>query len=104
MPGEFSQENTGNGKVKHRDTKEKRDLITRLSRIEGQIRGLQAMVEQDRYCVDIVTQVSAVQAALNSFNKMLLSRHIKTCVVEDIRQGEEEAIDELCALLQKLMK
>ena len=83
---------------------EKKKLITRMSRIEGQVRGVKAMVEDDRYCVDILTQVSAIQAALNSFNKELLSIHIKSCVSEDIREGKEEAVDELCDLLQKLMK
>ena len=91
-------------KHKQRDDAEKKDLITRLNRIEGQVRGVKTMVEEDRYCVDIVTQVSAIQAALNSFNKELLARHIKSCVSEDIRQGNEEAVDELCELLKKLMK
>ena len=67
-------------------------------------RGVRAMVEDDRYCVDIVTQVSAIQAALNGFNKELLARHIKTCVSEDIKEGNEQAVDELCELLKKLMK
>lgn len=89
---------------KKRTGKEERDLMNRLSRIEGQIRGIKAMVEEDRYCVDILTQVSAVQAALNSFNKMLLSNHIKTCVVEDIERGNTEVVDELCRTIQKLMK
>lgn len=89
---------------KKRTGKEERDLLNRLSRIEGQIRGIKAMVEDDRYCVDILTQVSAVQAALNSFNKMLLSNHIKTCVVEDIERGNTEVVDELCRTIQKLMK
>lgn len=91
-------------KHKQREEAERKDLITRLNRIEGQVRGVKAMVEEDRYCVDIVTQVSAIQAALNSFNKELLARHIKTCVSDDIRQGNEEAVDELCELLKKLMK
>lgn len=91
-------------KHKHRDIGEKRDLLNRLNRIEGQIRGIKNMVESERYCVDILTQVSAVQAALNSFNKVLLSNHIKTCVVEDIRSGNLEAVDELCATIQKVMK
>lgn len=91
-------------KHKHREKDEKKDLMTRLNRIEGQVRGLKAMVEDDRYCVDILTQVSAVQAALNGFNKELLARHIKTCVSEDIKEGNEEAVDELCELLKKLMK
>ena len=90
--------------VKHREMQEKKSLMTRLNKIEGQVRGIRAMVEDDRYCVDILTQVSAVQAALNSFNKELLARHIKTCVSEDIKEGNEEAVDELCELLKKLMK
>jgi len=84
-----------NVKHKQRDEQEKKALMTRLSRIEGQVRGIRAMVEDDRYCVDILTQVSAIQAALNGFNKELLARHIKTCVSEDIREGNEEAVDEL---------
>ena len=87
-----------------RDEKEYKDLIHRLNRIEGQIRGIKNMVEEDRYCVDILTQVSAIQSALNSFNKNLLANHIKTCVVEDIRAGNEEAVDELCGTIKKLMK
>ena len=93
-----------NVKHKQRDEQEKKALMTRLSRIEGQVRGIRAMVEDDRYCVDILTQVSAIQAAFNGFNKELLARHIKTCVSEDIREGNEEAVDELCELLKKLMK
>ncbi len=89
---------------KDRTAKEYRDLINRLNRIEGQIRGIKRMVEQDAYCVDIITQVSAANAALNSFNKVLLGNHIKSCVVEDIRMGNEDAIEELVTLLQKLMK
>ena len=91
-------------KCKCRDEKEYRDLINRLSRIEGQVRGVKNMVEEDRYCIDIVTQVSAIQAALNSFNRVLLSNHIKTCVVDDIKNGSEVTVEELCATLQKLMK
>lgn len=91
-------------KYKHRDCCEKKALITRLNKIEGQVRGVKDMVENDRYCVDILTQVSAIQAALNSFNKELLSRHIKSCVAQDIREGRDEVIDELCETLKKLMK
>lgn len=89
---------------KVRAEKDERNLLNRLNRIEGQIRGIKTMVEEDRYCVDILTQVSAVQAALNSFNKLLLSDHIKTCVVEDIRSENADAVDELCGIIQKLMK
>jgi len=91
-------------KCKCRDEKEFKDLVNRLNRIEGQVRGVKKMVEDDRYCIDIVTQVSAIQAALNSFNKVLLSNHIKSCVVDDIKKGSEETVDELCATLQKLMR
>ena len=91
-------------KHKHREMQEKKSLMTRLNKIEGQVRGIRAMVDDDRYCVDILTQVSAINSALNSFNKVLLAEHIKSCVVDDIRAGKEEAVDELCATLQKLMK
>lgn len=89
---------------KKRDEKEYRDLLNRLSRIEGQVRGIRGMVENDAYCVNILTQVAAVTAALNSFNKVLLADHIRTCVAEDIRSGNDEVVDELVATLQKLMK
>lgn len=91
-------------KTKHREDKEYRDLLNRLKRIEGQVRGIQGMLEEERYCVDILIQVMAVQSALNSFNKVLLSNHIKSCVVQDIQNGKETAVDELCSTIQKLMK
>lgn len=91
-------------KKKERSEKEYKDLIHRLNRIEGQIRGIKGMVEKDVYCTDILIQVAAVNAALNSFNKVLLANHIKTCVTKDIREGKEETVDELVAVLQKLMK
>lgn len=92
------------GKHKERTGTEERELLNRLKRVEGQIRGIRAMVEDQRYCVDILTQVSAVQAALNSFNKLLLSNHIKSCVVEDIKADNLEAVDELCTVIQRLMR
>ncbi|MBP3664849.1 MAG: metal-sensing transcriptional repressor [Tyzzerella sp.] len=91
-------------RTKHRSEKESKDLITRLKRIEGQVRGIKNMVEEERYCVEILNQVSAVQAALNSFNKELLANHIHSCVLDDIRKGNEEAVDELCETIKKLMK
>ena len=91
-------------KTKERSEKEYKDLINRLNRIEGQVRGIKKMVESNTYCTDILIQVSAVNAALNSFNKILLANHIRTCVAEDIREGKEETIDELVVTLQKLMK
>ena len=84
--------------------KEYKDLIHRLNRIEGQIRGIKGMVEKDAYCPEILVQVAAANAALNSFNKVLLSNHIRTCVAEDIRAGKDEVIDELVTTLQKLMR
>lgn len=91
-------------KYKKRSEKEYKDLIHRLNRIEGQIRGIKGMVEGDIYCTDILVQVSAVKAALDGFSKVLLANHIKTCVTEDIKAGKEETVDELVALLQKMMK
>lgn len=89
---------------KDRSEKEYKDLIHRLNRIEGQIRGIKGMVEKNAYCTDILVQVAAANAALNSFNKVLLANHIKTCVTQDIIEGKEETVDELVAVLQKLMK
>ena len=91
-------------KTKHRTEKEYKDLINRLSRIEGQVRGVKGMVEHDAYCPDILMQVSAITAALNSFNKVLLANHIKTCVVKDLHEGKDDLVDELVTTLQKLMK
>ena len=109
-------------KTKHRSDEEQKKLTHRLNRIEGQVRGLREMLQKDAYCPDILVQVSAVQSALNGFCKVLLSNHIKTCVVEDIkngneetavaelcvadgiRQGDDAVIDELVTTLQKLMK
>lgn len=79
-------------------------MLNRLSRIEGQVRGVRKMVEEDVYCPDILIQVSAINAALNSFNKVLLAEHIRSCVADDIRKGKDETIDELVGVLQKLMK
>ena len=92
------------GRTKLREAGEERDLLNRLSRIEGQIRGIRGMVEKDAYCPDILTQVAAASAALNSFSKVLLASHIKTCVAQDIRDGKDETIDELLTTLQKLMR
>lgn len=91
-------------RVKQRSEQEYTDLIHRLNRIEGQIRGIKSMVERDAYCPEILTQVAAANAALNSFNKVLLANHIRTCVAQDIRNGKDETIDELVATMQKLMK
>lgn len=85
-------------------SEEKKKLINRLKRIEGQIRGIIGMMENDAYCNDILIQSAAVNAAVNAFNKELLASHIRTCVARDIREGKDETIDELVATLQKLMK
>lgn len=91
-------------KIKERSEEEYKSLIHRLNRIEGQIRGIRNMLEKSAYCPDILLQVAAANAALNSFSKELLSQHIRTCVARDIRDGRDETIDELVATLQKLMK
>ena len=92
--------------TRHTDRSEadRKKLINRLKRIEGQIRGIIGMLENDAYCNDILIQSAAVNAAVNSFNKELLANHIRTCVASDIREGKDETIDELVATLQKLMK
>ncbi len=90
--------------MKHRTPDEAKALINRLNRIEGQVRGVKGMVENDTYCTDILVQVSAITAALNAFNKELMASHIRTCVAEDIRRGDDSTIEELVATLQKLMK
>lgn len=90
--------------AKHRDEEELHSLMNRLSRIEGQVRGVRKMLEDEAYCTDVLTQVTAIQAALNAFNRELLANHIKSCVVEDIRNGSDEVVDDLVATLQKLMK
>lgn len=91
-------------RTKERSEEERKLLMNRLNRIEGQVRGIKGMVEKNAYCPDIVMQVSAINAALNAFNRELLANHIRTCVVNGVRSGEDEKIDELVVLLQKLMK
>ena len=87
-----------------RDEDERKKLINRLNRIEGQIRGIRAMVERDAYCPDILVQSAAANAAINSFNKDLIASHIRNCVVRDVREGNEDVIAELVDTLQKLMR
>ena len=91
-------------RIKKRTEEETKLMINRLNRIEGQVRGIRRMVENNAYCPDILIQVSAITAALNSFNKVLLANHIKTCVVENVRNGDDSVIDELVTTMQKLMK
>lgn len=91
-------------KTKERSQEEYKNLLNRLNRIEGQVRGIKNMVEKDAYCTDILVQVAAANAALNSFSKVLLANHMRTCVVDDIRAGKDGTIDELVATIQKLMR
>ncbi len=94
----------GNAKKTERAEKDKKKLVNRLSRIEGQIRGIKKMIENDAYCNDVLIQSAAVGAAINAFNRELLSNHIHSCVVRDIREGKDEVVDELMVTLQKLIK
>lgn len=91
-------------KTKQRSEEEYKRLIHRLNRIEGQIRGIRGMIEKNAYCTDILTQSSAIIAAMNAFNRELLADHIRTCVANDIRSGNDDTIDELLRTLQRLMK
>ena len=94
----------GTDKTTKRSPEEQKKLLNRLKRIEGQVRGLQAMIERDAYCYDILTQSAAVNAAINAFNKEILAHHIEGCVARDIRAGKDEVIEELVSIMQKLMK
>ena len=91
-------------RTKERSEEEYRGLMNRLKRIEGQIRGLEGMLEKNAYCADILTQAAAANAALNAFSRELLANHLRTCVAQDIRAGHDETIDELLGILQKMMK
>ena len=91
-------------RTKERSEEEYTDLVHRLNRVEGQIRGIKGMLEKDAYCVDILNQVSAATSALNSFTRVLLENHIRSCVAEDIREGKDDKLEELLKTLQKLMK
>lgn len=100
----MEQWNCCSGRTKLRTEKELRSLLHRLNRIEGQVRGIKGMLERDAYCTDVLVQSAAVSAAINAFNRELLASHIRTCVVQDIRDGRDEVVDELVMTLQKLMK
>ena len=91
-------------KQKHRTEEEKKALINRLSRIEGQIRGLRGMIEKDAYCTDVLVQASAAAAAINAFNKELLASHIRTCVAHDLKEGKDGTVEELVETVRKMMK
>ena len=102
--GKFDEESSYTGKHTERSEETRKNLLTRLKRIEGQIRGLEKMVEKNAYCPEILIQVSAATNALNSFGRQLLSNHIRGCVRRDILNGEDQTIEELCQLLQRMMK
>ncbi len=104
MSGESKEKCPCCDRSKSRSEDEKKELMKRLNRVEGQIRGIKRMVEEDAYCIDIINQVSAAGCALDSFTKVLLATHIKTCVAEDVKDGSEEKLDELVKTLQKLMR
>ena len=101
---EAGADGCGGSRHKVRSPEEYRDLIRRLNRGEGQIRGIKGMLDKDAYCIDILTQVSAATSALNSFSKVLLANHIRTCVEDDVKNGSEEKINELITFLPKMMK
>lgn len=92
------------GRMSHHSEKTKKNLVSRLNRIEGQIRGIKGLIERDTYCDDVITQISAAQAALNSVAKILLEAHMKECVVDRIQEGDMEVLDEVLVTIQKLMK
>lgn len=104
--GEILEENCccSSGRSSHHTEKTKKNLVSRLNRIEGQIRGIKGLIEKDAYCDDVITQISAAQAALNSVAKILLEAHLKECVVERIQEGDMEVLDEVLVTIQKLMK
>ncbi|MDQ0270457.1 metal-sensitive transcriptional regulator [Cytobacillus purgationiresistens] len=111
MAAEFDQEENENesctvtsNRQSHHSDKVKKNLVTRLNRIEGQIRGIKGLIEKDTYCDDVITQISATQSALNSVAKLLLEGHLKSCVVERIHEGDDEVLDEFLITVQKLMK
>ena len=103
MTKEFLPDHGDCCRTKHREEDEQAALIRRLNRIEGQIRGIRGMVEKDAYCTDILQQVSAAQSALNAFSRELLGSHIRSCVVQDIQNGNLEVVDDLLSTIQKLM-
>jgi len=95
---------TSNQRKSHHSEKTKNNLISRLNRVEGQIRGVKGMIEKDTYCDDVLNQIAAIQSALNSVGKLLLEGHMKSCIVERIQAGEHEVLDELLITVNKLMK
>jgi CsoR family transcriptional regulator, copper-sensing transcriptional repressor len=103
-PNDLINDSCCDDRKSHHSDKTKNNLITRLNRIEGQIRGVKGLIDRDTYCDDVITQISAIQSALNSVGKILLEGHLKSCVVERIQEGDEEVLDELLVTVKKLMK
>ena len=99
-----AEEESGEKKLRHRTPEEYKRLCNRLSRIEGQIQGIRRMLDESAYCPDILTQAAAANAALNAFSRELLSQHIRSCVVNDLQEGNPDTVDELLDTLQKLMR
>ena len=93
-----------NKRKSHHSEADKKSLISRLNRVEGQVRGVKRLIEEDTYCDDVLTQIAAIQSALNSVGKLLLEGHMKSCVVERIQEGDQEVIDELLVTVKRLMK
>ena len=93
-----------NQRIKNRSQKLRDSLVTRLNRVEGQVRGIKGMIEKDAYCDDILNQISAAQAALNSISKLVLESHMKSCLIERIQSGETEVVDELLNTIKKMLK
>lgn len=98
------QDHCATERKSHHSEITKKNLITRLNRVEGQIRGIKGLIEKDTYCDDVITQISATQAALNSVARILLEGHMKSCVVERIQEGDHDVVDELLVTIQRLMK
>jgi len=104
MKENISNGDTTSHRKSHHSEKFKKDLITRLNRIEGQVRGVKGLIEKDTYCDDVLAQISAIQSALNSVSRLLLEGHMKSCVVERIQEGDVEVIDEVLTTIKKMMK
>ncbi len=94
----------GSERKSHHSEKVKNSLISRLNRIEGQVRGIKGMIEKDTYCDDVLNQIASVQSALNGVGKLLLEHHLKSCVIERIQEGDTEVITELMTTMNKLMR
>ncbi|MVP00312.1 metal-sensitive transcriptional regulator [Paenibacillus lutrae] len=94
----------GNERKSHHSDKTKNNLISRMNRIEGQVRGVKGLIEKDTYCDDVLNQIASIQSALNGVGKLLLEHHMKSCVIERIQEGDEEVISELLTTVNKLMR